>query len=87
MKIIRKRQKNQEQASFFSNLGDFKWYGRILENKELKKYIKSTTLEDANNIFKEIFASPRVSATIYGVSDPKNIMKKAEFKNLFKFEK
>lgn len=65
-------------------LYDFKDFGKIINPKETKKVILSTTLEECNALLREVFTSPDVSALIYGAATKQDVMTKAEFINLFK---
>ncbi len=62
----------------------FKYYGKVLSEKEAKKVIKSTTLEECNQMFKEIFENPTVSLLVYGGATKDEVMTKHEFSQLFK---
>lgn len=65
-------------------LYQFKYYNRIIKEKEAKKVIKKTTLKECNELFKEVFENPTVSMLVYGNAKKKDIMTKAEFNKLFK---
>ncbi|MBR4999123.1 MAG: insulinase family protein [Clostridia bacterium] len=65
-------------------LYQFKYYNKILKEKEAKKVIKSTTLEECNQFFKEVFENPTVSLFVYGNADKNEIMNKKAFNDLFK---
>lgn len=67
-----------------NKLYDFKYYGKIIDSKWLKKLTKEATLEDCNAVFKEVFASPKVSMSIYGNATKKDILSKDKFNKLFK---
>lgn len=58
--------------------------GKITNSRKFKETIKNTTLEECNQIFREIFSDPRVSMTIYGDASKKETLTKAQFKKCFK---
>ena len=64
-------------------LYQFKYYNKVLKEKEAKKVIKSTTLEECNQFFKEVFENPTVSLFVYGNADKNEVMNKKEFKRCF----
>ncbi len=56
----------------------------FFENWKLAKKISlSTTLDECNAIFREIFTNPQVSMSLYGEIDKSQVMTKSEFKSLF----
>ena len=65
-------------------LYQFKYYNKVLREKEAKKVIKATTLEECNALFREAFENPTVSMLVYGNAKKKDIMTKTEFNQLFK---
>lgn len=65
-------------------LYQFKYYNKVLNEKEAKKVIKATTLEECNQFFREVFENPTVSLYVYGNANKTEIMGKKEFNNLFK---
>lgn len=65
-------------------LYQFKYYNKIISEKEAKKVIKGTTLEECNKFFKEVFENPTVSMLVYGDATKDEVMSKAEFNKLFK---
>ena len=73
------RLKNQ-----MGKLYQFKYYNKILNKKEAKKVIKSTTLKECNVLFKEVFENPTVSLLVYGNANKSEVISKTEFNNLFK---
>ena len=46
-------------------LKDFDHYGRVLK-REIPKLMKKVTLEECNELFKEIFLHNKISYTVYG---------------------
>ena len=65
-------------------LYQFKYYGKILNEKYAKRTIKETTLEDVNTLFNEVFKNPTVSLLVYGNATKEEIINKKELNNLFK---
>jgi len=63
------------------------WYGKLFNSKFLRKQKRNTTVEELNSMLKEFLTEPVVSATIYGDADKKDLLTKAQFKKLFKFNK
>ena len=70
---------------YINNLDTLALYGNVRKKKYIDRIIKDLTIDECNTIFREIFASPRVSLTTYGDATTKDVMSKAEFKKLFKF--
>lgn len=65
-------------------LYNFKYYDKIVDEKWIKKIKMETTLEEVNNIFKEVFVNnPRVSLSVYGDIAKKDLISKAKFDKLF----
>ena len=64
-------------------LTQFKYYGKVLEPKQLKKIRKETTLEECNNLFKEIFENPELSVSIYGNLTKKELLPEKELKKIY----
>ena len=58
--------------------------GKITNSRKFKETIRNTTLDECNQIFREIFSDPRVSMTIYGDASKKETLTKAQFKKCFK---
>jgi len=77
--------KEERLKKLTGKLYQFKYYNKILKEKEAKKVIKSTTIEECNALFKEVFENPTVSMLVYGNAKKEEIMSKAEFNKLFKF--
>ncbi len=69
----------------YSKLFDFKFYGKTFNYKELIKIARQTTLEECNQMLKEVFAGLDVGASIYGNLGKQDVMDKKEFMQLFKF--
>ncbi len=65
-------------------LYQFKYYGKILKEKDAKKVIKSTTLEEVNALFREVFENPTVSLFVYGNATKDEVLNKKEFNKVFK---
>lgn len=70
--------------NLIGRLYQFKFYGKILDKKEAKQVIKSTTLEECNTLLREVFEKPTISAFIYGNANKEDLMTKAELNKLFK---
>ena len=66
-----------------NRLTQFKYYGKILEPKYLKKVRKNTTIEECNNLFKEIFEKPELSVSIYGDITKKELLSEKELKKIY----
>ena len=64
-------------------LYQFKYYNKILKEKEAKKVIKSTTLDEVNNLYREVFENPKVSLFIYGNATKNDVLTKKEFHDIF----
>ena len=77
--------KEPRTNKYMTNLNHLALYGDVRKKKYIDKLIKNITLEECNALFREVFAVPRVSSTIYGDATKDDIMGKTEFKNLFKF--
>ena len=77
--------KEPRTSVYMRKLESLAIHGNLLKKKYVDRIIKNTTLEDCNNIFREIFAHPRVSFTTYGDATKADIMTKAELNKLFKF--
>ena len=77
--------KEPRASVYMKKLDSLATYGNLLKKKYVDRLIKNTTLEDCNQIFREIFAHPRVSFTTYGDATKADIMTKAELNKLFKF--
>lgn len=67
-------------------LYQFKYYGKIIKEKEAKKAIKSATLEEVNALYREVFENPTVSLFVYGNANKEEVMNKKEFNNVFKMQ-
>ena len=68
-------------------LYQFKYYGKILKEKDAKKAIKSATLDEVNALFREVFENPTVSLLVYGNATKEEVMNKKEFNKVFKMQK
>ena len=66
-----------------NRLTQFKYFGKILEPKQLKKIRQETTLEECNNLFKEIFQKPELSVSIYGDITKKELLTEKELKKVY----
>lgn len=71
----------------FFKLYNLKYYNKIIDIKEKLKIIKETTLDECNNLFKEVFKNASVSMTLYGNATKEDVVTKAEFKKLFNISK
>lgn len=77
---------NEPRAmTYLKKLETLAVYGNLRKKKYIDRLIKNTTLDECNQIFREIFAHPRVSLTTYGDANKDDIMSKAELNKLFKF--
>ena len=76
--------KEERLKKLTGKLYQFKFYNKILKEKEAKRVIKATTLEECNTLFREVFENPTVSMLVYGNTTKNDIMTKAEFNKLFK---
>lgn len=65
-------------------LRDYKYYGKIIDDKKLENIALSTTLEECNKCFKEVFENCQVSTTIYGDATKEEVLSKEEIDKLFK---
>ena len=77
--------KEPRAARYMNNLFALALYGKLRKKKYIDKIINNLSLDECNAIFRDVFASPRVSLTIYGDATTKDVMSKTEFKKLFKF--
>ncbi len=66
-------------------LKDYKYYGKVISEKWLKKLALSATLEECNQCFNEVFKNCEVSATIYGDATKEEVVSKEKLNELFKF--
>ncbi len=76
--------KNPSAYSLINKLYDYRFEGKILNKKEMEKLKNKTTVDDCNNIFKEVFANSKVSLSLYGSFDKENIITKKQLNELFK---
>ncbi len=67
----------------FRKLFDFKKYNKVLDYKKLEQLRKDVKLDEINAIYNEIMDKSRVSLSIYGNMDKKDLITKKEFNNLF----
>ena len=65
-------------------LYQFKYYNKILKEKDAKKAIKSATLDEVNALYKEVFKNPTVSLLVYGNALKEEVMDKMSFNKVFK---
>lgn len=68
--------------SEFHKLYDFKLYGHVRDEKQMRKYTAETTLEDCNKLFKEMINS-NISLFVYGDATQKDVVSKTDFKKMF----
>lgn len=71
----------------FSKLFDFKIFGEVRNPKLMRKYITETTLDECNALFHRIFEQPRMSVSIYGDANKKDVITKAKLQKLFESKK
>ena len=76
--------KEPKVSTYFNLLADLKLYNKIFNSKKNREERLATTVEELNGMVKEVFENAKVSATIYGDADKKDVMTKAEFNKLFK---
>jgi len=69
-----------------NRLTQFKYYGKVLEPKQLKKIRKETTIDECNALFKEIFAEPQLSVSIYGDIEKKDLLTEKELKKIYEIK-
>ncbi len=65
-------------------LYQFRYYGKIVSKKNNTELVKKITLEECNEVIREIFTNPKFSLSIYGDALEKDLPTKAEIKKLFK---
>ena len=63
-------------------LKDFDYYGRVLK-REIPKLMKKVTLEECNELFKEIFLHNKISYTVYGDIKKEDLISDKKFDELF----
>ena len=80
------RKDNAEPSSnsCHNKLFDYKFFGKLLNKKKLDKITRNTTLEECNQLFKEVFTNPTVSLSVYGNISKNELMKQKEFNEMFK---
>ena len=61
-----------------------RYRGKVFNKKDLKKIAISTTLEEANTMFNEIFNNPKMCVSIYGDVDEKEFLSDKKIKTIFK---
>ena len=64
-------------------LTDFETFGKIIRN-DISKLMKKVTLEECNEIFKEMFLHNQISYTIYGSIKKEELISDEKFDELFK---
>ncbi len=69
----------------FNRLSDYRWYGKVLDHKKLKKIKAKATVEDCNNAIKEALTNGKVSLSLYGQIDKENAINKKQLNEMFKF--
>ena len=69
-----------------NRLIQFKYYGKVLEPKHLKKIRQETTLAECNTFFKEIFSKPELSISIYGDIEKKDLLTEKELKKIYEIK-
>ena len=66
-------------------LYEYKYFDKIIDKEQIKKWKQQTSLDEINTIFKSVFAvNPRVSLSVFGDIDKKELISKAKFDKLFK---
>lgn len=66
-----------------NRLEDFRIFGKVIKNK-IKKLAKKATLEECNDLFKQIFVNPTISLSIMGNVKKEELINSKEFFSLFK---
>ena len=74
--------KEPRVGSQLYKLTDFKNYGRVLK-REIPKLMKKVTLEECNELFKEIFLHNKISYTVYGDIKKEELISDKKFDELF----
>ena len=69
---------------YLNNLYYFDRHSRIYDNKYYSERYKNTTLQQCNEIFNYFYNEHKISVTIYGNADKKELLTKTEFQNLYK---
>lgn len=64
-------------------LYQYKYYGTVYKREYFKKIALSTTIDEINNMFMEVFANPQVCISIYGNAKKSELLKEKEIKKLF----
>lgn len=68
--------------SLINKLSRYKRYGKDI-GREMKRLKEHVTLEDCNNVVKEIFKTKEISMSVYGEITKKELITEKQFKNLF----
>lgn len=66
-----------------NKLIQFKYFGKIIEPEYLNQLRKNTTLEECNEMFKHVFKNPKLSISIYGNIEKKELLSEKEIKKIF----
>lgn len=74
--------KEPRVGGLLNKLNDFDVYGRILKN-EIRSRMKKVTLDECNELFKELFYNKDISLTIYGNITKEELMTDERFDDLF----
>ena len=77
-------QDTKEPNSYYElwKLSDFEKYGKVLD-REIPNLMKGVTLEECNELFKEIFLHNKISYTVYGDIKKEDLISDEKFDELF----
>ena len=87
-KVKRNYQYNDDSAEpriggKINALYTLKYRGKVYSKKYFNKLATSTTLEEANAMFNEIFKNPKLNVSIYGDVDNKLFLSDKKLKEIF----
>lgn len=77
--------KEPRAGKYMNQLHTLALYGSVLKTKYVNKIVKSLTLKECNEIFKQVFANTTVSLSVYGDAKSDEVLTSKELKNLFSF--
>ncbi len=78
--------KNPSVSALINRLYEYRWEGKILDNKKFKKAKLKMTVEECNATFNEIFKNSHVSLSLYGEFDKQTLPSLKELNNMFNFK-
>jgi len=67
----------------FGKLQDFAIFGEVRDDKTMRKYITETDLNECNNLFKEVFETPKLSMSVYGDATKKDVFSQTKINKMF----